>query len=283
MVIESLITPKLAEKKPWLIFIFGIIFTSLSITLSLIIFRAYASLIMVFFIVMGSMPMVYNTIKYEELKDEHYNDEPKLLAEHWKALEVFLCLFLGITIATAFWFTFLPTDLVSDLFFTQIETIEEINHSVTGKVVGMDSFMSIFFNNIRVLIFCIVFSFLYGLGALFILTWNATVIGTAIGNIIRDNLAKVASAAGFTKVYYYFEAFSLGLLRYAPHGILEITAYFVAGLAGSLISTGIIRHNFGTKKFETILLDSTDLLIISVVILFFAGLIEVFVTPVIFS
>ena len=283
MVIESLISPKLAEQKPWLIFIFGAIFTSLSITLSLVIFRAYASLIMVFFIVMGSMPLVYNTIKYEELKDEHYTSEKKLLLEHWKALEVFLFLFLGITVATAFWFTFLPTDFVSDLYFTQIDTIENINHQVTGDVVAIDSFMAIFLNNIRVLIFCIVFSFLYGLGALFILTWNATVIGTAIGQIIRDSIARVTEAVGFMKVYLYFESFSYGLLRYAPHGILEIAAYFIAGLAGSLISAGIIRHNFGTKKFETILLDSTDLLIIAVVALFFAGLIEVFITPIIFT
>ena len=80
----------------------------------------------------------------------------------------------------------------------------------------------------------------------------------------------------------YFNAFSFGVLRYGIHGIPEIFAYFVAGLAGGIISVAVIRHDFGTKKFENILLDSADLLLASLVILFLAGVLEVWVTPLIF-
>jgi uncharacterized membrane protein SpoIIM required for sporulation len=63
---------------------------------------------------------------------------------------------------------------------------------------------------------------------------------------------------------------------------LEVLAYFIAGLAGGIISIAIIRHDFGTKKFENILFDAANLLIISFGILFAAGLVETFITPLLF-
>jgi stage II sporulation protein M len=66
------------------------------------------------------------------------------------------------------------------------------------------------------------------------------------------------------------------------HGIFEISAYFVAGLAGGIISIAVIRHDFGTKRFNHILLDSVDLILVSILFLLVAALIEVFITPVLF-
>ena len=63
------------------------------------------------------------------------------------------------------------------------------------------------------------------------------------------------------------------------HGIPEIAAYFVAGLAGGIISVAVIRHDFGTKRFKHILFDSLDLIVISIFILLVAAAIEVFITP----
>jgi len=120
------------------------------------------------------------------------------------------------------------------------------------------------------------------MGAIFILTWNASVIGTAMGNFIRSNLAYYSNLVGFEKVTQYFQIISIGLLKYIIHGLPEILAYFVAGLAGGIISVAVIRHDFGTRKFEHILLDSADLLLLSIFILFLAGLLEVYVTPAIF-
>ena len=64
--------------------------------------------------------------------------------------------------------------------------------------------------------------------------------------------------------------------------ILEILAYFVAGLAGGIISSAVIRHDFGTKKYEKIILDSAVLLLISVVMIVVAAFLEVYVTPMFF-
>jgi uncharacterized membrane protein SpoIIM required for sporulation len=288
MVLETLVNPFRAEKNPKRMFLIGFLYSSIAIVLSLWIFQQQASLVMVFFTVLAAAPLIYNTIKYEEKKDLSDLPEKALLKEHEKALSFFMYLFLGITLSCATWYVFAPTEMVQNLFSVQTKTIVEINSGVirvgsTGFVMQfVRAFSRIFFNNLKVLIFCILFSFIYGLGALFILTWNGTVIGTAIGNFIRSGLVKVEGAFGLNSLVNYFHIVSVGLFRYAIHGIPEILAYFTAGLAGGIISIAVIRHDFGTRKFEKIILDSSDLLLISFALIFIAALLEVFVTPYLF-
>jgi len=274
MVLESIINPLKAEKEPWEMFFIGIVYSSVAILLSLWIFKQHASLVIVFLTVMACLPLIYNTIKLEEDKGLKIDHEGVLLKEHSKALSFFIFLFLGITISFALWYAFLPIDIVQSLFSIQAQTITDINNRVTGNVTQqMGLFFKILLNNVKVLIFCILFAFVYGAGAIFILTWNASVIGTAIGNFVRSNVVSNAS---------YFHVTSLGILRYMVHGIPEVAAYFIAGLASGIISIAVIRHDFNSSKFEQVLLDSTDLLLLSLAILFIAALIEVFVTPVLF-
>ena len=143
-------------------------------------------------------------------------------------------------------------------------------------------FARIFFNNIQVLVFAVIFSFLYGVGAIFILTWNASVIAAAIGIFIKTGISEIASYVGLAKVAAYFKVVSLGLLRYSIHGIPEILAYFVAGLGAGIISVAVLRHGLEMDKFRKILFDSTNLFVIALVILTIAALLEVYVTPLMF-
>jgi uncharacterized membrane protein SpoIIM required for sporulation len=117
---------------------------------------------------------------------------------------------------------------------------------------------------------------------MFILAWNASIIGAAMGNLVRSNLALAADAVGLSQAGHYFQVVSYALLRYVIHGIPEIAAYFVAGLAGGIISIAIIKHDMGTRKFEHIILDTADLLLIALLLTFVAGILEVWVTPVFF-
>jgi len=149
-----------------------------------------------------------------------------------------------------------------------------VNGRATGNFISeMNLFFRIFTNNFRVMLFCLFFAFVYGAGAIFILTWNASVIGVAIGSFIKTNIMNYGNYAHLT---------TFALLRYLTHGIPEILAYFVAGLAGGIISIAVIRHDFRTKKFEHILLDSVDLILLAILILIIAGLIEVYITPLLF-
>jgi uncharacterized membrane protein SpoIIM required for sporulation len=283
MVLESLINPLKAEKKPWEMFFIGFLYSSVGIALSMWIFKDQASLVMVFLTVMACIPIVYNTLKLEEGKDLVTSKEGALLKEHNKAIVFLMFLFGGITLSCAIWYALLPPDQFPIVFEKQISTIEAVNTQLTAQTIQkLDTFSRIFLNNIKVLAFAILFSFIYGAGAIFILTWNATVIGTAMGDIIRSKIASYASLLGFAKVGVYFQAVSLGLLRYATHGIPEIMAYFYGGLAGGIISVAIIKHDYKSKKFSTILFDSSELLIIAVLFLVIAAFIEVFITPALF-
>jgi uncharacterized membrane protein SpoIIM required for sporulation len=283
MVLESIINPLKAEKRPWEMLVIGFIYTSIAIFLSLWIFEKYASLVMVFLTVLACTPLMYITIKREEKKDVEIEGEMNLLREHWKALVFFMFLFGGIVVAVSLWYIALPGSTTTNLFNIQQETITSINSKITGLSINhLQILTKIFLNNIKVLIFCVLFAFVYGVGAISILTWNASVIGVAVGNFFKSHIAEYANKAGLVKLGGYFFVTGYSLLRYSIHGIPEIMAYFVGGLAGGIISVAVINHDFGTKNFEKILLDASDLVIISVVMLFFAGLLEVFVTPLFF-
>ena len=283
MVVESLLNPFKAEKNPWEMFFLGFLYTSIGVLLSLWIFRSEASLITVFMITMAALPIFYNTIKLEESKDMLMDKETAILKEHNKAISFFMFMFVGITLACSIWYIFLPISIINDLFDKQMNTIQTINNQVSGNVIhNLNIFWKIFFNNFKVLAFSIIFAFIYGAGAIFILSWNATVIGTAIGNFIRANISGYTNSLGLLEIGNYFHVVSLGLLKYAIHGIPEIAAYFYGGLAGGILSVALIRKHFLTNKFSAIVMDFSELILISIGFLIAAAFLEVYVTPVLF-
>ncbi len=287
MVLESLMDSFKAVKKPSHLVLYGFLVSVIALFLAYWVFPQFASIIYVFFIVMAVLPLMFNIIKSEEKKDISDFHEVILLKEHSKALLAFMALFLGITLAVTLVYVLVPSNAVSTMFSSQTSTINTINARVTGlvtgNVTGFPAFTRIFLNNVKVLIFCVLFSFLYGAGAIFILSWNASVIGVAMGNYIRSNIAAIAAKEGMNHLASYFTVVGIGLLKYVIHGIPEILAYFVAALAGGIISIGVIRHDFKGRKFEKIVLDSADLLLLSLVIIFIAAILEVWVTPFVFG
>ncbi len=291
MVLESLLTPAKAEQKRYLMLGFGFIASLVAGLVTYAIFmgtnlEVYASVAVVFFTALACVPLMYNIIKYEEEKDLQDMKETLLLKEHGKALAAFMFMFVGITLGMTLLFVTLPWDAVSNFFASQIDTLNIIRGGAgaTGMVTAeqVELFGRIFFNNVMVLVIAILFSFVYGAGAIFVLTWNASVIAAAIGTFIRSNLAAYSELVGLQAVAKHFHIISVGLMKYAIHGIPEILAYFTGALAGGIISVAVIRHDFGTAKFEHIILDSADLLLISLGLLFVAAFLEVWVTPVFF-
>jgi len=284
MVLESLLNPLKAEKRPWEMFFIGFVYSSVAILLALWIFRDEASMVMLLFIVMAAIPIMYNVIKLEESKDMAMDSEPRLLHEHNKAISFLMYLFLGITVSSMLWYVVLPSDIASIAFERQTMTIQAINTpSVNSNAINQLAIFSlIFLNNIKVLAFSVLFALVYGAGAIFILTWNATVIGTAIGNFVRSNIDHYITSIGLVGVNSYFHIVSIGLLKYTLHGIPEIAAYFYGGLAGGILSVAIIRKHYQTPQFRTVLVDFSELVMIAVAFLLIAAFLEVYVTPVLF-
>ncbi len=287
MVLESLTSPKRAEKSPWDLLFIGALYAAVALFLSVWVFREEASLVMVLLTVMVSIPLIFNTMKYEEKKDHFLVQEKSLLKEHSKALSFFMFLFVGFVLAFSLAYILLPHELVQDVFDSQLRTIQNINSraidDVSGATIGgFGLLLQILANNLKVMLFAFFFSFFYGAGAIFILTWNASVISAAIGTFFRNNIAEVANGLGLSSLAGYFQVYSLSLLRYFIHGLPEILGYFIGGLAGGLISVAVIKHDFGTFLFRRVLRDSFDLVLLAVVVLTIAAFMEVYVTPLFF-
>lgn len=285
MVLELLMNPKKAEREPWELFFIGIVYSSVAIFLSLYIFKQYVGIVMVFLTTLACTYLIQGTLNREEKKDIFINHELALLKEHGKALSYFMFLFLGFVVSFSLWYIIMPQSFSSQVFAIQEETIRCINSvGVEGCLSApTESFVKIFLNNAKVLFFVLVFAFFYGAGSVFILAWNATVVATAIGLFVRNSLSSAAASLGWSSLSNYFSSYSLGLLRYLTHGGFEILAYFIAALAGGIISVAVARHSFNSQSFRKVLWDSVDLIALSFGALFLAAIIEVFITPVLFG
>ncbi len=255
------------------------LYSAIALLLSLWIFRDESSLVMVFLTVLACVPLIHGLIVKEEKKDTKTKSERRMFKEHWKLLVSLLYLFLGFVITYTLLFIFLPEATVSQLFEIQLTTIQAINANISGNFAGSGFLSLIMANNLKVLFFCILFSFFYGAGAIFILTWNATIISAAIGTFIRNGLETYAASLGWSTLATYFHIFSIGFLRYMTHGILEVLAYFVGGLAGGIISVGMLRHSSNPKKFKRVMRDAINLIIFAIVLLVLAAIVEVYVSP----
>ncbi len=257
-------------------FFAGMLYAIVGMLLSYFVFRQLSGFLMVFLISIAAMPLVYNAIKREEEIDVQVKGEWRILKEHSRVIFFLLYFFLGIVISLTIAYVVLPSAMVSEIFYIQANAIQDVNNSVSGNLALFGLFKAIFLNNLKVLFFCLVFSFLYGMGAIFILTWNASVVAAAIGNLIKTSLADAGANLGMQNIALYFNVGAFSFMRYMTHGLLEITAYFVAGLAGSIISIAVIRHNL---ENEAVLYDALDLIFISLGILLIAAIVEVYVTP----
>jgi uncharacterized membrane protein SpoIIM required for sporulation len=282
MTLESLTTPLRALNRPWEMLLIGFLHATVAVFLASWIFRAYSSLIMVLITVLVSVPLMYSTMRMEERKASMTKDEADLLEHHGYVLRYLLFMFIGFLLAFSVWFIVLPGSIVQSLFSSQLETIEAINTKVVGSAIGSGTvFLHIFLNNFKVLLFSLFFAFFFGAGAIFILTWNASVISAAVGSFAKERLA-AWGVIGSANVVSYFGAFSLGLLRYIIHGLPEIAAYFVGGLAGGIISVAMINRDLETGRFKNIMLDAVDLILVAIALLLFAAFLEVYVTPLFF-
>ena len=277
MVLESILSTRSAVSRPWLMAVLGFCAASVGLLLSVWVFRDYASLVMVFLTVFALIPLFAQFMESEELADLMVADERTVLKQHGKVILSFVALFMGLSAAYAFWYITLPSG--PQVFGVQAQTIAALRQGLTGHAVNGSMFLVILLNNLKVLMFCVLFSFLYGAGAIFILAWNASVIGVALGNFVQQG---VTTAGSTNMLVAYATASGMSMVRYFIHGIPEITAYFVGGLAGGVLSVALVKHHWQRRQMDRVLLDASDLIIIAAVILVVAAFIETFITPIFF-
>lgn len=266
--LDLLFNPARAERHPLEIFIIAAFYSSLSIILGLWIFKESTSLAIVFLTVLSCLYVVQGAIKMEEKKEKNYESESWMIKEHKSIAILILALFLGFTFSFTLWTFFLPQEISGSVFGLQSSSIEQIK-LITGKATDSTSSISIILtNNMKIVLISLIFAIFYGAGAIYILVWNASVMGFVIGSISRETFGLIA--------------LPIAAAKYFLHGIPEMIAYILSAIAGGILYFAFLRGDLTNKyRVKRIIVDVLCLMGLSIIILIFAALLEVFVSPLI--
>ncbi len=268
--LEFLVNFREANKRPYLLFAWGFLLTTVAVLASGQI--AYTvpvggsvlnlnGMMAVLFTIIPAVYFITMLIKKEEIMEERAVTKHSLhfWRRHEKDVVILLHLFFGVTFAFAMWTMLLPGDYFQ-VQVTKINQIRGIDGLVTGGVAGSKEalFSTILVNNMQVLGFAFLFSLVFGAGAVFIIVWNASVLGVYIGQISRQ-----------------LWQIPLVSLNFLPHGIPEVAGYVTAALAGGLISTAVLRH---TRRdvLTVVVVDALKVLAVGVMLIVLGSGIEAY-------
>jgi uncharacterized membrane protein SpoIIM required for sporulation len=245
--LESLLSLKELYKRPYIMLPWAFIMASIGTLVAIqVAFPVQVSsacfdttgLFAVLFTVIPSVYFITLMIKRDELigeslAREHRKDD--MWARHGREILILVFFFLGLTLAFAFW-SFTLHDTAFDI---QLQKIGQIRG--TGAVTGaeLSQFNRILFNNLNVMVFSFIFSLIFGAGAVFIIVWNASILGVFVGARLSQ--------------YAWDIPYHTGV--FLPHGIPEIVGYLFAGLAGGIMSAAVIRGK-GLDTMKVVLRDA---------------------------
>lgn len=269
MVHHILFNPKKAERHPLEFMFIAIFYSSLSVLIGGWIFPEYSSIIIIALSGFSCLYVVQGAIKAEESKERDYKSEKWLLKRHETTIKFLLFLFIGFTVSFALWTFFLPAEQLADLFSLQESTVNNVRASVeTGSAVQQGAFLAIIGNNLKVLLLSLIFALIYGAGFLFIIIWNASVMGFVIGDLAKNTFGLAGLPIAF--------------IKYFTHGIPEILAYLVISLAGGIIYVAAWKGDlFKEGRRKTILKDTLILILISIALVIISAIIEISISPLI--
>jgi len=263
--LESLVSFKKINERPFLMFFWAFfvcviaVFISNELSMGIGVDGGFMAVV---FTMIPSVFFITSLInREEELEERAIKKKLKIgfWGRHGKDILILLFFFFGLTAAFSLSYVVLPQGFYASQT-TKINQILGLTGSVTGAVTDQKAaFMqTIFFNNINVMLFSFFFSFIFGAGAVFIIAWNASVLGVRIGQL--------------SETAWHIP---MRTLPYLPHGILEIAGYVCASLAGGILSAAFIRKNSG-KVLEAITVDCVKVALLGVALVFLGAVVEVY-------
>ncbi len=294
MVLEAMFEESSIKKHPLFVFFMAIALSSVGLWLAFIMFPKSASVLSIAFVSIGFMPVLHQLFSdEEECEVEECEEEKKpwwaigFLARHFEIVKVLAWMTIGLIVSYSFWYVFLPVEIRGAVFSEQNSTtaqISELRTEATGKVTQQTTmvcaknadcwFQMILENNAKVLGLEIIFSFIYGVGALFLIAWNASVIATVIGKDVVGLIGAASQSMGNTGMLFAYFGGLVNALGFLPHGLPELMGYFVGGIAGAIISAAISRKKYKTNEFWIIAKDAIVLIIFAFLLLVIGSAIE---------
>lgn len=258
MVLESLFSARKIESKPVDMLALSMLVSLASVALAYLIFPEYAGVAFPLLITVGMAPIFIRIFSYEE-KEERKAGKESFVHRHKEIVLLFSLFFIGVFVSIFLVTLVLPEDF-SDVIKPQLDAIASVK-SGTGAAVSNFPLDAILFNNIKIILLSFVASVVFGVGSIWILAWNASILGVYFASFLRKEM------------FYHFAAGSADLL---PHAPLEFLAFFLGGIAGGFVSVAILKERKNRKAFLHVFKESMLLLALAIIVVFAAALLEVY-------
>ncbi|MBU0470603.1 MAG: stage II sporulation protein M [Nanoarchaeota archaeon] len=273
MVIEHIFPEDWLESKGRYAFILGVGYSIIGVLIASILFPGDPALVAVAFTSMLLLPELYKIFSIEERRESI--EKKASLSSLWRddidVVRIYVFLFLGILLVYAVGTMLLPQMQANNLFREQLEI--RFGQGFSGQAVAgnfsSDLFFSLLSNNFLVMLACFFLALLTGDGAIFLITWNASVWGTIFGI--------TAKLAGQISGQHHFYLFGIIMLVVFPHMIIEALSYILAAISGSVISKDVILEKFASERFFEVFSFNLYLLLGALIFLLLGALVETFV------
>ncbi len=298
MVLEHIFPEDWLEHKGRYAFILGALYSVVGVLLAGVLFGSDPALPAVAFTSLLVLPEMYKIFSIEERKERL--EKKVTLAVLWRddieLIRIYTFLFLGMFVVYAAAPTLFASFGDNQQFREQLELrvcplIDPNNPNCQldvkfdefkedSKVAlpdgffgssfkfDMNKFLIILQNNFVVLLACFILALLTGDGAIFFITWNASVWGSIFG--VTAKIFGILSATNGLIV------FGILMLMVGPHMCVEILSYFLAAISGSVISKDVLLEEFASDRFFEVFTINLYLLLIALVVLVLGAGIETF-------
>jgi uncharacterized membrane protein SpoIIM required for sporulation len=296
MVLESLIGEKNIRKNPALVLGLTMIISLVSIVIAYFVFPKYTSVLSISFITIGLVPLIHSVLRNEDFNERLKRKQASnFLQRNSTIIQFYVWIFIGVILAFTIAYVFCPVEIKQTVFEEQINSFCIISGSdncvsgVPNSIKAMFSEFSgssvdglfsgafnacqnpatsnlatcslfIFENNFLVLFWTIVLSIFYGAGAIFILAWNASILGMFFGEMILT--------IQFARGIGLFQGMLIG------HGPPELLGYIFGALAGGILSAMVSRKQFFTHEFSIVIKDFFLLAFLAVFSVVYGAIIE---------
>ncbi len=291
MVLEHIFPPDWLEQKTKYAFLLGVGYSILGILIAKVLFPKDSGLVSVAFISLLLLPELYKIFSIEERQEmmESEFSFKELFRDDGDVVKIYIFLFLGVLLVFTLGTLILPPQETNRLFEQQLEIRSAPGHAngeqLTYEGVFADEFTftgnlfwNLLSNNFRVLLACFFIALLTGDGAIFIITWNASVWGTIFG-ITARHASEYASQYPAQAVLSYSAPIMILIIFLIVfwHMMIEAIAYFCAAISGSIISKDVLLEKFESERFKMVFKFNLYLFIVALVFLVLGALVETIV------
>jgi uncharacterized membrane protein SpoIIM required for sporulation len=286
LVIEHLFSSKRIEREPWLVALMAFMFVAIAVSITRLIYfqgppkaESLYGIFIIALAVMPSIPFFLHEIITEEKRQEFRCKGSgffTVFSCYSRLITFYSYFFIGTVLGFAFCAAILPGEISDAMFLAQQDEMKFFSAPSAQATAQFSDlqFAEILFHNIQVLILMLVFSFIYSIGSIFLLVWNASLVGIFLESFIRNSFS-LYSKFGLLGFPTAFAVGSFtGLIRLLPHGIFEISAFFVASIAGGIMSVAIERRMYRKSNIMEIAGDVVKLLFIAFSLLAIGAFIE---------